>query len=245
VFLANNHALDFGESECKSTVKLFKDNGFRTLGAGSNVDEAEQPLLFSMGKRKLILFNAYWFRNTRHAISRHYALGDNAGTACLSDAFFDKVSYYRKKYPGAFIILSPHWGTDFAQPLKVQKSLAEKCIRAGADMVLGHGAHIVSGQEWVDGKMVLYSIGNFVFNSNGTDFNKKDKLPYGYVAKLYIWPQKTELRLYPVMVNNRISFWQPFPVTEEQAGELTEAYAIGAECVRKSEDGFYFVFELK
>jgi poly-gamma-glutamate synthesis protein (capsule biosynthesis protein) len=39
-------------------------------------------------------------------------------------------------------------------------------VRAGADAVIGHHPHVPQGVEWVDGKPIVYSLGNFVFRQN-------------------------------------------------------------------------------
>ncbi len=40
---------------------------------------------------------------------------------------------------------------------------AHACVDAGADMVIGHGPHLLRGLEVYKGKPVFYSLGNFIF----------------------------------------------------------------------------------
>jgi poly-gamma-glutamate capsule biosynthesis protein CapA/YwtB (metallophosphatase superfamily) len=35
-------------------------------------------------------------------------------------------------------------------------------VRAGADLVVGHGPHVLRGMEWYRGRLIAYSLGNFV-----------------------------------------------------------------------------------
>jgi len=65
-----------------------------------------------------------------------------------------------------YIIVTPHWGKEAEYalyPSPAQRGLARQWIHAGASAVLGHHSHTVHGYEWIDGKPVFYSLGNFLF----------------------------------------------------------------------------------
>jgi UDP-N-acetylmuramyl pentapeptide synthase len=233
--------MDYGESECCSTRQAFLQNGMLPVGSGT-FDEAVRPLLLTAGQRRIILFSAYWYRQTRHSVSRHYAMGDCVGTATLDSRLLAAISDWRARYPDAYIILSPHWGTDFAMPTPEQKAMAKQCIAAGVDCIIGHGAHIASNYEQIDGRPVLYSLGNFVFNSNGTDFDYKNKFPYSYVCKIHLYPNRTDIRLYPILVDNLRTFWQPQPVAdvkESSFSDFLRFHSIDSAMVNRDEFGLY------
>jgi poly-gamma-glutamate synthesis protein (capsule biosynthesis protein) len=64
------------------------------------------------------------------------------------------------------IIVTPHWGktSEFAfHPSPGQRKLAAEWIHAGADAVIGHHTHTFQGMEWINGRPVWYSLGNFLF----------------------------------------------------------------------------------
>ena len=239
VILANNHSLDYGEFAAEQSRKLFIENGFHVCGVGKTLDDAERPICFECAGRQVIVFSAYWYRSPRHYVSRHYCMGNNTGTACIDDSLFNKIKAYREKYPKAFIIFSPHWGTDFNDTDKTQKRLAKLAVSAGVDCIIAHGPHIVSEYERIDGKFVLYSLGNFVFNHNGREFARKNKPPFAYVAKLHISKEDIELRLYPIFAANKQCFWQPYPVIEEQLEELFRTWPAKTDMVKKDEIGYY------
>lgn len=52
-------------------------------------------------------------------------------------------------------------GPQFSQTEAYQKQLAHAAIDAGADLVYGHGSHVVQGVEVYKGKAVMYCLGNF------------------------------------------------------------------------------------
>ena len=66
-----------------------------------------------------------------------------------------------------FVTVFPHWGTEYSeQPNEVQKQIAEKCMEAGADLIVGSHTHCLQGIEYFDGKPVFYSLGNFIFGQS-------------------------------------------------------------------------------
>ena len=50
-------------------------------------------------------------------------------------------------------------------------AFAHAVVRAGADLVVGHGPHVLRGMEWYRGRLIAYSMGNFLgyktFNVSG------------------------------------------------------------------------------
>jgi hypothetical protein len=67
------------------------------------------------------------------------------------------------------IIVSMHWGIHFipAQLADYQRDMARAAIDAGADIILGHHAHILKGIEIYKGKVVFYSLANFALDPPG------------------------------------------------------------------------------
>jgi poly-gamma-glutamate synthesis protein (capsule biosynthesis protein) len=53
-----------------------------------------------------------------------------------------------------------------------QEDIAHKAIDFGADLIVGHHPHVVQDIEEYKGRLVAYSLGNFVFDQN---FDEKTK----------------------------------------------------------------------
>lgn len=65
------------------------------------------------------------------------------------------------------LVVYVHWGLEHQEkPEAYQRTLAQKYIEAGADVVFGAHSHCLQGIEYIDGKPVFYSLGNFVFGSS-------------------------------------------------------------------------------
>ena len=62
------------------------------------------------------------------------------------------------------VVASFHWGISGSdETAQYQVALGHAAIDAGADLVMGHGPHVVQGIEVYDGKPVFHSLGNFTF----------------------------------------------------------------------------------
>lgn len=62
------------------------------------------------------------------------------------------------------VIACVHWGKNYeTTPNKEQQELGHLCIDLGADLVLGHHAHILQGVERYNGRYIFYSLGNFTY----------------------------------------------------------------------------------
>ncbi|MCX6088957.1 MAG: CapA family protein, partial [Candidatus Atribacteria bacterium] len=80
----------------------------------------------------------------------------------LDDLVFE-IQQVRKSVD--FIIVSFHWGLEYSPlPSLHQIEYAHGCIDAGADLVIGHHPHVIQSIEKYRGKIILYSVGNFVFD---------------------------------------------------------------------------------
>ena len=66
---------------------------------------------------------------------------------------------------GGLVIVSVHWGGEYqASPSPRQRAVARALADAGADLVIGHGPHVLQRVEWVGETLVAYSLGNFLFD---------------------------------------------------------------------------------
>jgi poly-gamma-glutamate synthesis protein (capsule biosynthesis protein) len=62
------------------------------------------------------------------------------------------------------LVVSVHWGAEYYPVTARQRALARQLVAAGADLIVGHGPHVLQPVEWVDGALVAYSLGNFLFD---------------------------------------------------------------------------------
>ena len=57
-----------------------------------------------------------------------------------------------------------NWGIEDEPPSDRGKSFARKMIDAGADVVVGADPHVTQGAEYYKDHLIVYSLGNLLFN---------------------------------------------------------------------------------
>src|SRR5699024_5922264 len=117
------------------------------------------------------------------------------------------------------IIVAPHWRRDYKWASDRQREAASRLIRAGADLIVGHGSHMAQELDFLHGHLVLNGIGNFLFNSPGR-YRRMEVPPYSLMARLTVDAEEITVRTYPIHTNNRVTRYQPTPVTRSQFDEF-------------------------
>ena len=77
---------------------------------------------------------------------------------------FDASAIAQAAARSDFVVVSMHWGAEYYTVTERQRALARKLVAAGADLIVGHGPHVLQPVERVDGALVAYSLGNFLFD---------------------------------------------------------------------------------
>jgi poly-gamma-glutamate synthesis protein (capsule biosynthesis protein) len=70
----------------------------------------------------------------------------------------------RTRHRADLVIPYMHWGWEGEPASDRQKQLARTMIDAGADLVVGGHPHVTQEVEYYRGKLIAYSLGNFVFD---------------------------------------------------------------------------------
>lgn len=163
VSLANNHVLDYGKAALSDTFATLDKAGILYGGAGETVERAEKVQIVEVNGRK------YGFL----AVSRVVPVGDwkveNSAPGVFS-CYDDRRLVELVEEAASecdFLAVYPHWGVEYAEyPEDYQKKIAENCLEAGADVVIGSHTHCLQGVEYINEKPVFYSLGNFIFGQN-------------------------------------------------------------------------------
>jgi hypothetical protein len=168
-----------------------------------------------------------------------------------------QITSLRQANPEAFIIAFPHWGSNYFYVNERQQSLAREIIDAGADIIVGHGSHMMQEIELYKGRWIIYGIGNFVFNSPGR-YRNFDVLPFGLIPRITFFQQKDKfcvnVRLYPIHIDNRVTDYQTRFVNEAQFRKIVGFFMphrkeqTGLEKRMRSgsdKHGYYFSFDLE
>jgi hypothetical protein len=161
--LANNHAMDHGLEALASTREAFAKLDITAFGAGSTAADASEPFVWELTPTRTFVLGAYWERPRYRDVYRIYA-GPSAGGARM--LALDDVAAQITDLAGDVIVF-PHWGRNYRWRSDEQRRLAHSLIDAGADLIVGHGAHSYQEIERYRGRWILYGIGNLIFMAPG------------------------------------------------------------------------------
>jgi len=229
VSLANNHSMDFGSPGLAQTLALLADTRIEVFGAGMSEDAAAAPWRRDLGigdatfPLRLIGAQSYHPSLERFAF---YARGDTPGVYLLDETeTAQRIRSLKREEPDSFVVVLPHWGENYRWRSQTQQRMAHDLVDAGADLILGHGAHMLQEIERYEGKWIVYSLGNFMFNSAGR-YARFRVPPYSMPARLVVERQgqhwKKILRLYPILSDNTKTRYRPRPVSETEFAEVYE-----------------------
>ena len=184
VSFAGNHCMDWGQEAFFDTIEALKGEGISVIGVGKNIEEARKPaILESKGNRvaflayNTILPMGYWAEANRPGCApmRAWTLyeqieHDQPGTPGRIQTFPHREDLEamgedikRAKKQADVLILSMHWGIHFIPGVLAtyQRDMAHVAVDSGADLILGHHAHILKGIEVYKGRVIFYSLCNF------------------------------------------------------------------------------------
>jgi hypothetical protein len=181
--LAGNHIADAGPEGIDDTIAGLRTLGIETVGAGASLREAREPAIVeAKGRRVGVLsFNCVgpregWARPSKPGcayveVLTHYEL-DHAGpggppriftfaTPESVAAMRSDIAALRERADVVVVALHKGLGHVRAALAMYETELARSAIDAGADIVVGHHAHVLRGIELHAGKPIFHGLGNF------------------------------------------------------------------------------------
>ncbi|MGL6278327.1 MAG: CapA family protein [Gaiella sp.] len=151
--LANNHANDFGQTGLDQTIRALRRARLAHTGRPGQVAvQRVGPVRVAV-----VGFAPYpW-------------------AASLTDREAAQALVRRADALADVVVVTFHGGAEGADRQRVPygtetylgenrgdlRRFSRAVIRAGADLVVGHGPHVLRGMEWYRGRLIAYSLGNF------------------------------------------------------------------------------------
>jgi hypothetical protein len=163
--LGNNHILDAGTTGLDETMRHLDDAGIAHAGAGMDLEEAREPMVFDLGGTRVGVLSYLGVPSYDWA----WATQTAPGTApLLKRVMQEDIKRLRPKVD--LILVMPHWGVEYmATPEPEQVKLAHAAIDAGADLFIGGHAHWPKGIEMYEGKPIYYGVGNFLLDQSWSE----------------------------------------------------------------------------
>lgn len=152
--LANNHIMDFGEEGAKRTLKVLEKEGIYHAGLLIKPVENFEVKGFKVG------FAAFGtsrgvldLRNLKVAMKMVAELASQNHIVIVSFHGGGEGKDYRHVTRQKEIFLGEDRGNVY--------EFAHAMVDAGADLVIGHGPHVPRALELYQGRLIIYSLGNF------------------------------------------------------------------------------------
>ncbi len=170
VSLANNHGMDYGPEALLQALDLLQQQEVAPVGAGADSVAAHAPFIVTANGLTVAFFGyvnvpveastGFDTASWTAALDRPgLAWGDPQSIAADLEAVRDQVD---------LVVVLLHSGFEYqALPSEPQTEAAHAAVDAGADLVIGHHAHILQGIETYREGVIIYGTGNFAFDING------------------------------------------------------------------------------
>lgn len=155
VSTANNHAFDYGMRALRETIVRLQGSGVQVVGTSFDSVGGSIPTIVERGGIRIGFLAYAQFVNLKGPWAGRIALYDSV--QCRRD-----IKELRPKVD--VVVVSYHGGVEYSdRPSPKLRREFRLLIDAGADLVVGHHPHYVQGIESYHGKLIFYSLGNFVF----------------------------------------------------------------------------------
>ena len=210
VSFAGNDCMDWGNDGLFDTIDALQAADLKVVGVGANIELARKPVVVNVKGQRIaflayssILPVGYWAEQNRPGCAPMRAWTfyerieqDQPGTPCRIHTFPNRDDLQaltddicQAKNQADFVIVSLHWGIHFVPGViaDYQRDVGRAAIDAGADVILGHHAHILKGVDIYRGRPIIYSLCNFAMDlpmdqklANSQGFREIQKLHPGW-----------------------------------------------------------------
>lgn len=169
--LANNHTFNMGKSGFRQTRAYLSDEAMVPVGS-----ERECGSMYATTTQEFSLL----------AVSQVF-------TDCQDKDIISAIKDLKSQYPEKFLIILIHWGEEYKTlSNKTQQTTAHLLIDNGADLIIGGHPHVIQEVEKYQGKMIFYSLGNFVFDQY---FSQETQ--GGIIVKMRFLPAAQKFEIWP------------------------------------------------
>ncbi|MGV9805450.1 CapA family protein [Micromonospora chersina] len=171
---ANNHGYDYGQQGYENTQSALEAHGLKHTGAPGEITVVDVKGI----KVAVTGFSSYPWSNSlididaaKQVITMAKGMADLVVVQVHMGAEGADRSHVK---PGTEMYVGENRG----DPIRFSHAV----IDAGADLVIGHGPHVLRGMEFYKGRLIAYSLGNFA--GGGKSLNSAGRLGWGGVLKV-------------------------------------------------------------
>lgn len=200
VQLNNNHVYDYGKSALLDTLDTLENAGIEYFGAGHNLEEAMDAVYVTIDEKEVAFVGAS--RAEKNKMTPQ-ATDTKPGILRCYDTELFLEAIKEADANADFVIAVVHWGTEYSYDLeKAQLTTGKEYLDAGADAIIGGHSHCLQGMEYYNDKPIVYSLGNYWFNSKTLDTMLIELHFYGNDVENYL-----EMKMIPAIQKNATTSW--------------------------------------
>ena len=161
ISFTNNHVGDWGHEAFDDTLVRAEKEDFKIIGAGKNYAEIIEPVIWQKDNIKI------GFLGFSDVGPNYMKAGTTtSGILLLSDPNLKNIiNNARTKVDQ--LVVSVHWGEEYmTYPNERQIEMGKNLIDWGATLVVGHHPHVMQTTARYRNGLIIYSLGNFIFDQN-------------------------------------------------------------------------------
>ncbi len=156
--VANNHTCDFGPEGFEETLSALDSASIKYAGVTG------KPLFIEKKGVRVAIFAYTDVLNAPPSSCNRLAIADTSSIKADIESVRDLVDV---------VIVSFHWGRELeSSPDEKQRALAHAAIDSGATLVIGHHPHVLQETERYRDGLIVYSLGNFIFDNRSEEQSK-------------------------------------------------------------------------
>lgn len=190
VNIANNHIMQHGVNAFNETISALKKVGIKPLGI--NIEDntfSSSPIIIDSNGIKAGFLGYSLVKEAYSPDYVPYSVGQ-------ADAIRKDIRELSQVVD--FVLVSCHFGTEaMKNPSKAEVRFAHGLIEAGANVFIGHHPHVFQPIERYGKGIILYSLGNFIF-----DLFWDERFAHSGIVEIRLsTKKKPEVKIYPVSIN--------------------------------------------
>ena len=160
---ANDHGMDCGAQGLSQNLTIASRASFPVIGIGSTAAQAFAPYRVTIDGQRIAIIAATQVI-ADNLINTWTASATQPGVASAIDPTELVREVQQVRRTADTVVVYVHWGTETqACPSPQQEPLAQQLVKAGADVVIGSGTHVLLGGGYLGKAYVDYGLGNLAF----------------------------------------------------------------------------------
>lgn len=205
VSVANNHILDSGPPAMEDTLRLLAEREIQAVGLCIN-DAPQEPVILDLGGLR-VGYLAYCDPVPKYAYAREFLVFEKRPAKGEPAALARDIAKLKPLVD--IVVVSMHWGVEYTpEPDAHTRELGRFIIDQGAHIVAGHHPHVQHEPEVYKNGLIIYSMGNFVFDQHSRPPTRLSRLYQVVVGKGAVLAGE----YLPLEIAK--GEWQPRPTTE-------------------------------